>query len=92
MNTRKSDRFILSDALSLIGANKLHLKVEDVQSVRKGLHGVLDIIHACAMTHGSIDAHHVIIEKEKVSDSFSSNKKHTLFFLGGGCYGFKKMM
>ncbi|XP_063961299.1 uncharacterized protein LOC129269692 [Lytechinus pictus] len=73
MNTPQSDRFILADALSLIGSKKLHLTVDDVQCVRKELRCVLDMIHACAMTHGSIDAHHVIIEKKKVLGKWSGS-------------------
>eukprot|EP00057_Strongylocentrotus_purpuratus_P018615 XP_011673089.1 PREDICTED: G-protein coupled receptor GRL101-like [Strongylocentrotus purpuratus] len=65
MNTMKPDRFILSDALSLIRAKKLHLKVEDVQAISKQLYGALDIIHACAMAHGSIDADHIAIVKKE---------------------------
>ncbi|XP_030839825.1 uncharacterized protein LOC762725 isoform X3 [Strongylocentrotus purpuratus] len=65
MNTMKSDRFIMSDALKLIRAKKLHLKVEDVQAISTQLYGTLDIIHACAMTHGSIDADHIAVEKKE---------------------------
>ena len=71
MNARKPDRLIMSDALNLIRARKLFLKVDDVKDISKELYNILDTIHACAMPHGAINIHHVIIEKEKVSVPYS---------------------
>ncbi|XP_063962020.1 uncharacterized protein LOC129270546 [Lytechinus pictus] len=71
MSRRKQDHYILSDAISLIRDNELEINTEDVQAISTQLYATLDKIHSCTMTHGSLTADHIAIEKNKENGSWT---------------------